>query len=205
MPSSSASMSHHQRPAHHGEPLRVVLAHGRSRRLLGDELGLALTALYAPNGWIGGAGGRSGSRSPTRRSASSSRWSSSACRSWCARCSRCWPDLDREVEEAAPDAGRDAAADASGRVMLPALAPALLTGVGLAFARARRRIRLGDLHRRQHADEVRDRAAADRHQARAVRLRRRGRDRPGHAGRVASALLVAINAAQAALAAARAR
>ena len=33
--------------------------------------------------------------------------------------------------------------------MLPELAPALLTGFALAFARARRRIRLGHLHRRQ--------------------------------------------------------
>ena len=55
--------------------------------------------------------------------------------------------------------------------------PALLTGFALAFARARRRVRLGDLHRRQHADGLRDRAAADRHQAGAVRLRRRDRDR----------------------------
>ena len=36
-------------------------------------------------------------------------------------------------------------------MLLPPLAPALLTGFALAFARARRRIRLGDLHRRQHA------------------------------------------------------
>ena len=37
--------------------------------------GIALAALYAPNGWIGAAllGRRSASRSPTRRSASSSR------------------------------------------------------------------------------------------------------------------------------------
>ena len=40
-----------------------------------------------------------------------------------------------------------------------------------------RRIRFGDIHRRQHADGVRDHAAVDHHQARAVRLRRRDRDR----------------------------
>ena len=28
----------HQRPAHDGEPLRIVLAHGGSERLLGDQL-----------------------------------------------------------------------------------------------------------------------------------------------------------------------
>jgi sulfate transport system permease protein len=35
--------------------------------------GIALAALYAPNGWIGSCSRRSASRSPTRRSASSSR------------------------------------------------------------------------------------------------------------------------------------
>ena len=59
------------------------------------------------------------------------------------------------------------------RVILPALLPALLTGFALAFARGAGRIRLGDLHRRQHADDVGNRAAADRDRARAVQLCRR--------------------------------
>ena len=46
-----------------------------------------------------------------------------------------------------------------------------------------RRVRLGGLHLRQHADEDRDRAAADHDQAGAVRLCRRHRDRRGDAGR----------------------
>ena len=47
-----------------------------------------------------------------------------------------------------------------------------------ARARARgRRVRLGDLHRRQSAERVGDRAAADRHQAAGIPLRRRDRDR----------------------------
>ena len=50
--------------------------------------GIALTALYAPNGAFGRCSRRSASRSPTRRSASGWRWSSSACPSWSARCSR---------------------------------------------------------------------------------------------------------------------
>ena len=45
-----------------------------------------------------------------------------------------------------------------------------------------RRIRLGGVHLRKHADENRDYAAADYHQARSVRLRGRDRDRRGHAG-----------------------
>src|SRR6185503_2768562 len=43
-------------------------------------------------------------------------------------------------------------------------------------------IRLGHLHRRQHAHGVGDRAAADRHQAGTIRLCRRRRDRRHHAG-----------------------
>src|SRR5690606_4395022 len=45
----------------------------------------------------------------------------------------------------------------------------------------RRRIRLGDLHRRQHPAGVGDHPAHHRQQARAVRLRRRHRRGPGHA------------------------
>ena len=68
------------------------------------------------------------------------------------------------------------------RVMLPAIFPAALTGFAMAFARARRRIRLGGIHLRQHADANRDHAAVDHHQAGTVRLRRRDGDRGGHAG-----------------------
>ena len=50
-----------------------------------------------------------------------------------------------------------------GRVILPSIAPALLTGFALAFARGTRRVRLGGVHLRQHARPDRDRAAADRH------------------------------------------
>ena len=98
--------------------------------------GIALTALYAPNGWIG--------QFARRRSASSrlhaarhlrSRWSSSACPSWCAPCSRCWRKSTarsrRRRRRSAPAACRR-----SSRVILPLLAPAFLTGFALAFARA---------------------------------------------------------------------
>src|SRR5215213_9000873 len=69
------------------------------------------------------------------------------------------------------------------RVILPPLLPAVLTGFTLAFAR-HRRVRVGDLHRRQHAWIHGDHASAHRHQARAVRLRRRDRDRRADADRV---------------------
>src|SRR6266567_4762781 len=52
---------------------------------------------------------------------------------------------------------------------------------GGVFAR-RRRVRLGGLHLRQHANADRDHAAADYHQARTIRLRGRDRDCGGHAG-----------------------
>ena len=69
------------------------------------------------------------------------------------------------------------------RIILPTVLPALLTGFTLAFARARGRVRLGDLHRRQPADEDRDHPAADRHPARGVRLPGRRRARLRDAGR----------------------
>ena len=53
----------------------------------------------------------SASRSPTRRSASSWRWSSSACRSWSEPCSRCIEEIDREIEEAAATLGAARTAD----------------------------------------------------------------------------------------------
>jgi ABC-type Fe3+ transport system permease subunit len=52
--------------------------------------GIALTALYAANGPIGGCSRRSGSRSRSLRSASRWRSPSSASRSWCARSSLSW-------------------------------------------------------------------------------------------------------------------
>ena len=50
--------------------------------------GIALTALYAPNGWIGSLLAPLGIKVAYTPSASSSRSSSSGCRSSCARCSR---------------------------------------------------------------------------------------------------------------------
>ena len=60
-------------------------------------------------------------------------------------------EIEREVEEASATLGADRARTFR-RVILPMLTPALLTGFALALARARRRVRLGDLHRRQPAD-----------------------------------------------------
>ena len=92
-------------------------------------------------------------------------------------------EVQRDLEDAAETLGAGRFTIFR-RIILPTVLPALATGFTLAFARARRRVRLGDLHRRQPADEDRDHAAADRHQAGAVRLRRRRGARLHHAGDV---------------------
>ena len=95
-------------------------------------------------------------------------------------------DLDVEVEEAATSLGASRLGRADARhpaVSLSGVADRLRAGV-----RARgRRVRLGRLHLRQHADADGDRAAADHHQARAVRLRGRDGDRAGDAADVVHA------------------
>ena len=68
------------------------------------------------------------------------------------------------------------------RVVLPALAPALLTGAALAFARAVGEYGSVIFIAGNLPMVSRDRAAADRHQAGGVRLCRRRRDRRGDAG-----------------------
>ena len=79
-------------------------------------------------------------------------------------------DLEVELEEAAASLGASRWQTLR-RVIFPTLLPAVLTGFALAFASRARRVRVRHLHRRQHADEDRDRAAPHHHQARAVRLR----------------------------------
>ena len=78
---------------------------------------------------------RSGSTSPTRRPASRSRCCSSRCRSSCGPCSRCCIGLDREAEQAAASLGAGPIYTFR-RIILPALRPAILAGVALAFGRA---------------------------------------------------------------------
>ena len=78
-------------------------------------------------------------------------------------------DLDRELEEAAASLGASRWKTFT-RVFYPAIAPAAITGFALGLCARRRRVRLGHLYRRQHADANGDRSAAYRHQTRGVRL-----------------------------------
>ncbi len=93
-------------------------------------------------------------------------------------------DLDPEVEEAAASLGASRLADRSRASSCPRSLPGAAHRLRAGLRPGARRVRLGRLHLRQHADEDRDRAAADRDQARAVRLRRGDGHRRGHAGGV---------------------
>lgn len=94
--------------------------------------GIALTALYAPNGWLGAVLPFKVAFSPLGAIVAMIfiglpfvvRTIEPVLR-----------DVDQELEEAAESLGADRA-QTFVRVILPAIAPALLTGVSLAFARA---------------------------------------------------------------------
>ena len=156
--------------------------------------GIALTTLYSRRtAGSAACSSRSASRSPTRRSASSSRWSSSACRSSCGPCSRCSRTSSR-ARGGRRDARRQPPADFP-RVILPVIVSGAAHRLCARLRPRGRRIRLGHLHRRQHAECLRDRAAADRHPAGGVQLCRRHGDR--HVMLLASfVLLLVINRLQ---------
>ncbi len=160
-------------PAPHGRsrglPLRP--AHRGGRHHPHDALRAQRLARRAPRE----------ARDQGRRSRpSASPWPSpsSACPSWCAPSSPCSRASTPRWRRRRPASGASRFQTIL-RVVLPALFPAWLTGFALAFARALGRVRLGRLHRRQHADEDRDHASAHHHQARAVRLRGGHRHRGG--------------------------
>ena len=73
-------------------------------------------------------------------------------------------DMEAALEEAAQTLGASMWQVAS-RIVLPALAPALLSGFAMAFRPGSGRVRLGDLHRREHARRFGDCSAGDRLEA----------------------------------------
>ena len=89
-------------------------------------------------------------------------------------------DLESELEEAAATLGAGRLTTFR-RVLFPSAAARARHRVRARLRARGGRVRLGGVHRRQPADEDRDRAAPDRDQARAVRLPRRHRDRRRHA------------------------
>ena len=98
--------------------------------------GIALTTLFAENGWFGvGPCRKPASRSPTRRSASWSPWPSPACPSSSAPCSRCWR-ISTPRSRKRPRRSAAATVRSSCASILPLLAPALLAGLSLSFARS---------------------------------------------------------------------
>ena len=92
-------------------------------------------------------------------------------------------DLEKELEEAAASLGASRWTMLR-RVVLPSILPALLTGFALAFARAVGEYGSVIFIAGQPAERLGDRAAAHRHPAAGIPLRRRHRDRRRHAGRL---------------------
>jgi len=140
--------------------------------------GIALTALYAPNGPIGQFANDLGFKIAYTPLGITLALTFVTLPFVVRTIQPVLADIPREVEEAAACLGARPL-QVVRHVLLPALLPAWLTGFALAFARG-----LGDLHRRQHADEDRDPAAADHGQAGSVRLRRRHGHRRADVGGV---------------------
>lgn len=134
--------------------------------------GIALAALYAPNGWIGRFFEPLGIKiafTPVGI--------------WIALVVVSLPfivravqpvleELSGEYEEAAATLGANRFTTFR-RVLLPEITPALLTGAGMMFARATGGIRFGDFYRGQHSDDFRN-PAAD-YYGQAGTIRRAGR------------------------------
>ena len=98
--------------------------------------GIALTALYAPNGWIGqsaGAAGHQGGLHAAGRDRRADLHRPAVRRAHA--CSRRWRTSTAKLEEAAASLGASRW-QTFRRVILPIVLPALLTGFALAFARA---------------------------------------------------------------------
>ena len=103
-------------------------------------------------------------------------------------------EIDRDTEEAAASLGASRW-QTFRRVILPALLPALLTGFALSFARALGEYGSVVFHLRQFSDADRNRIAADRIEAGAVRRTGCRGDCHGDAA-VSFLLLLVINALQ---------
>jgi sulfate transport system permease protein len=97
--------------------------------------GIALTALYAPNGWLGSLLGRWGIKVAFTPLGIVVALTFIGLPFVVRTLQPVLEDLDKEVEQAAATLGASPA-QAFARVILPALWPAMLTGFALSFARA---------------------------------------------------------------------
>ncbi len=142
--------------------------------------GITLTTLYAPNGWLGAPLERYGIKVAFTPLGITMALVFIGLPFVVRTLQPVIEDLDVELEEAATSLGASRATVLP-RIILPYLFPAWLTGFALCVRAGGRRVRLGRVHLGQHADADGDLAAADHHEARAVRLRGRDGHRARHA------------------------
>ena len=133
--------------------------------------GIALTALYAPNGWIGSLLAPLGIKVAYTPIGITIALIFIGLPFVVRTVQPVLEEFDRELEEAAATLGANRRQTVF-RVMLPSLLPAHPHRLCAGSRPRRRRIRLGDLHRRQHALHLGDRAAPHHHQAGGVQLSR---------------------------------
>ena len=145
--------------------------------------GIALTTLYAPNGWIGAWLAPLGIRIAYSQTGIIIALIFIGLPFVVRSVQPVLEDLNREVEEVAATLGANRRQTVR-RVVMPALWPGAADRLRARLRPRGRRIRLGDLHRRQQPLQDRDRAAADRHQAGGILLLRRDDDRRADADRI---------------------
>ncbi|EJT84514.1 sulfate ABC transporter permease [Pseudomonas putida S11] len=143
--------------------------------------GIALTALYAPSGWVGQFATDLGFKIAYTPLGITLALTFVTLPFVVRTVQPVLADIPREVEEAAACLGAKPL-QVFRHVLAPALLPAWLTRFCPGLRPRRGRVWFGDLHCRQHADENRDPAAADHGQARPIRLHRRDRHRRADAG-----------------------
>ncbi len=144
--------------------------------------GIALTTLYAPNGWIGALLAPLGIKVAYTPLGIIIALVFIGLPFVVRTVQPVMEEIDKERRGSGRHTRRNAASRPSGGSCFPGLAPAIVTGFALAFARAVGEYGSVIFIAGNLPFMSGDRAAADRHQARGVQLCRRHRDRHDHAG-----------------------